>query len=78
MFVNGCLLHIEKWFDGNIYVNVRRFRPGTSLSSIPEFDKTVYITDNAKGREIVKNYKSSLVEYVSQLDTKDKKIVLTF
>ena len=78
-FVDGYLVHIEKWYDGTIYCNVRYFKPGQSIHKQPVFDKTVYINDNEKGRHIIKNFKSSLVNYIATLKIKkDNKILITF
>ena len=77
-FIDGYLVHVEEWYDNTIYFNVRYFNSGQSIHSEPVFDKAVYITNNEKGRNMVSNYKSTLVNYVARLDTEDKKIVLTF
>lgn len=77
-FIDGYLVHVEEWYDDTIYLNVRYFKAGQSIHSEPAFDKTVYITNNDKGWNMVTNYKSTLVNYVARLDTEDKKIVLTF
>lgn len=77
-FVDGYLVHIEEWHDGTIYFNVRYFKPGQSMSQPPIIDKSVYITDNNKGRYMVQNYKSSLAEYVARMDiNSDIKVVIT-
>lgn len=77
-FIDGYLVHVEEWYDNTIYFNVRYFNSGQSIHDEPKFDKTVYIKNNDKGRNMVTNYKSTLVNYVARLDTEDKKIVLTF
>lgn len=69
-FVNGYLVHTEEWYDGHIYFNVRYFRPGQSMSKPPVFDKTVYITNNEKGRFLVQNYKSTLANHIARIDVK--------
>ena len=69
-FVDGYLVHIEEWYDGKIYFNVRYFKSGQSMSQPPIFDKSIYITNNDKGRFIVENYKSTLANYVARMDTK--------
>ena len=77
-FINGYFVHTEKWYDGTIYFNVRYFRPGQSINQLPIFDKSVYITDNDKGRYMVQNFKSSLAEYVARMDIKpEHKVVIT-
>lgn len=69
-FIDGYLVHTEEWYDGRIYFNVRYFRPGQSINQPPIFDKSVYITDNDKGRYMVQNFKSSLANYVARMDIK--------
>lgn len=77
-FVDGYLVHIEKWYDGTIYFNVQYFRPGQSINQSPIFDKSIYITDNDKGRYMVQNFKNSLAEYVARMDIKpENKVVIT-
>jgi hypothetical protein len=67
------------WIDGKrIYFNVQYYAPGQSIEKPPVWDKTVYITDDAAGRDMVKNLTSSLTEFVSSLKIPDeRKILLT-
>ena len=77
-FIDGYLKKKKKWYDGTIYFNVRYFRPGQSINQPPIFDKSVYITDNDKGRYMVQNFKSSLAEYVARMDVNpENKVVIT-
>lgn len=77
-FIDGYLVHIEEWYDGTIYFNVRYFKPGQSMSQPPVFDKSVYITDNDKGRYMVKNFKSSLAQFVARMEIDlENKVVIT-
>lgn len=56
------------WIDGKrIYFNVQYYRPGQSIEKPPAWDKTVYITDNAAGRNLVYNMTHSLVAYIERL-----------
>lgn len=75
-FINGYLVHTEKWYDGTIYFNVRYFSPGQSINQPPVFDKSVYITNNDKGRFLVQNYKSTLANYVARMDIKPGNTVI--
>lgn len=66
------------WADGKtIYFNVQCYQPGQSLSQPPVWDKTVYIADDAAGRDMIENFTSSLTEYVASLEIPlGRKIVL--
>jgi hypothetical protein len=78
-WVDGYKVRSFPWIDGKtIYFNVRCYRPGQSFSQPPVWDKTVYITDDAAGRDMVENLTSSLTAYVAGLRIADgRKIVLT-
>ena len=66
-WVDGYKVHAEKWYTDNlIYINVQYFAPGASLLRPPVWEKTVYITDDEKGRNMVKNNLSTLVNYIAQ------------
>lgn len=66
-WIAGCKVQIMPWVDGKtIYVNVQYYKNGQSLSQPPVWDKTVYITDDEKGRDMIKNCLHSLVMYISQ------------
>lgn len=56
------------WIDGkNIYMNVQYFYPGSSVMKPPAWEKTVYIADGEKARNALKNFKETIVEYISRL-----------
>lgn len=78
-WVDGCKVRSFPWIDGKkIYFNVQYFRPGQSLSQPPVWDKTVYITDDHAGRDMVANLIHTLVAYVSQLQIPEgRKVILT-
>ena len=71
-------MNFAGWIDGykvtvfpcvdreHIYVNVQYFKSGASLSQPPEMEKTAFITDNENGRNMVKNYLSTLVHYIAR------------
>ena len=67
------------WIDGKtIYVNIQCFRPGQSVEQPPAWDKTIYLTDNANGKKILKEYLNSFVNYLATFpNTDDKKFVIT-
>lgn len=72
-------MEIDKWVDGykvrsfpwidhkNIYVNVQYYKPGSSLSQKPLFDKSALVLDNEAGRKFVYELTSTCVEYVANL-----------
>lgn len=68
------------WIDGKrIYCNVRYYLPGQSVEQPPLWDKSVFITDNEAGRNVVCNFISSLVNHISKIKIEaGKEIVLTF
>lgn len=67
-WVGGYKVRSFPWIDGKtIYFNVQCYLPGQSLSQPQVWDKTVYITDDAAGRDMVKNFAPSLTEYVANL-----------
>jgi hypothetical protein len=54
------------WVDGKrIYFNVQYYAPGQSLHKPPIWNKTVYITDNIAGRQLVYNFTDSLVNHIA-------------
>ena len=68
------------WIGGKrIYVNVQYYLPGQSISKPPVWERTVYVTDNKKGRDVVTNFTDSLVNYISRMPfNSHKEVVLTF
>lgn len=60
------------WIDGKrIYFNVQYYVPGQSVEKPPVWDKTVYITDNAAGRQLVCDFTHSLVEHIASMRSVD-------
>lgn len=56
------------WIDGkNIYMNVQYFIPGSSTMKPPLWEKTVYIADDKKARNALRNFEETIVEYISRL-----------
>lgn len=78
-WVDGCKVRSFPWIDGkHIYFNVQHFRPGQALSQPPVWSKTVYITDDSAGRDMVINLMHSLVNYVAGLQIPEgRKVILT-
>lgn len=83
-------MEIEKWIGGykvrsfpwidrkHIYFNVQYYAPGQAISKPPVWDKTVYITDNEAGQNLVSNFTHSLVECVASMQiVADTKVVIT-
>lgn len=72
IWVRGYKVRSFPWIDGKrIYFNVQYYIPGQSIQKSPVWDKTVYITDNEAGRNIINNFMDSLVEYVAKMIIKD-------
>lgn len=70
---SGCLVQAFPWIDGKyIYVNVRRFLPGQSISQGPAWDRSVFVLDDEPGRTIVYKYTDSLVNAISLGKIQDK------
>lgn len=64
-WVDGYKVHVMDWIDGeNIYINIQYFKPGSSLSKPPTMEKTAYITNNDKGKNMVQNFLSTLVNFI--------------
>ena len=84
-------INIDEWVDGykvrafpiddkQIYFNVQYFKAGTSIERPPQTDKTVYITVNENGLNVLENFIDSLTNYVIRLKCcgENKKVILTF
>ena len=70
---SGCLVQAFPWIDGKyIYVNVRCFLPGQSISQAPAWDRSVFVLDDEPGRIIVYKYTDSLVNAISSGKIPDK------
>ena len=78
-WIDGCKVRACPWIDGKrIYFNVRYYRPGQSIERPPAWDKTVYITDNEAGRNLVFNLTDSLVRHIESMRIPDgKEVTLT-
>ena len=67
-WISSCKVRIFPWIDGKrIYCNVRYFEPGASLEKPPAWDKSVYITDDEKGRNLAYNFTSTLVNNIARI-----------
>lgn len=80
-WIEPCKVRAFPWIGSNqIYCNVQYYAPGQSIEQPPVLDKSVLITDNEAGRQIVNNYMHSLVEYITKMKTADshKIPLLTF
>lgn len=78
-WISGYKVRSSPWIDGKtIYFNVQYYRPGQSLSQPPVWSKTVYITNDVAGRDMVENLAASLTEHVANMEIPvGRKIVLT-
>lgn len=71
-WVSGYKVRSFPWVDGKrIYFNVQYYKPGSSLSRPPAFDKSVFITNNDAGQNLIQNWLYSLVEHVARMTIKD-------
>ena len=79
-WINGCKVRGFKWIDGKrYYINVQYFEHGSSIEKPPMWDKSVYITMNDKGMNVVRNFLSSLVNYISRLNIESgQEFTITF
>ena len=70
-WIDGYKVRVMKWIDGkHIYINVQYFKPGTSIQKPPAMDKSAFIVDDKMGRNMVKNYLSTLVNYIARSEIK--------
>jgi hypothetical protein len=78
-WIRGYKVRAFNWIDGKrIYFNVQYFAPGQSIERDPVFDKTVYITNNEAGQNIIFNFIDSLVEHIVYMKiTKGQEVTLT-
>lgn len=78
-WIEGYKVRSFPWVDGKtIYFNVQYYAPGQSIARLPVWDKTVYITDNAAGRNMITNFLDSIVNYVAGMQIQDGyKVILT-
>jgi hypothetical protein len=67
-WVGGYKVRAFPWIDGkNIYLSVRYYGPGQSLSQPPAWEKVAYITDNEGGRRAIRSFLHSVVTYIAGL-----------
>lgn len=78
-WINSYKVRAFPWVDGKrIYFNIQYFAPGQSIENPPVVDKTVYITDNNAGRDLVSTFTHSLVEHVARMQIRNNcEITLT-
>jgi len=78
-WILGYKVRSFPWIDKkSVYLNVQYYAPGQAISKPPVWDKTVYITDNVAGQNMIEQYIDTLVEYVSKMKIpKDYKVVIT-
>lgn len=70
---SGCLVQAFSWIDGKyIYVNVRYFSPGQSVSQAPAWDRTVFVLDDKPGQTAVYKYTDSLVNAIASGKISDR------
>lgn len=70
-WIGGYKVRAFNWIDNKrIFFNVLYYGHGRSIERDPVWDKTVYITDNEAGRNIVLNFTHSLVEHIAKMQIK--------
>ena len=68
-WIDGYKVRSFPWIDGKrIYVNVQYYKPGSSLSQPPAFDKSAFIVDDEVGRRFVNEFTHTMVNYISRLN----------
>lgn len=64
-WVGTCQVCACPWIDKqNIYVNVQFFQSGKSIHQPPVWDRTVYVANDEKGRELVFEFTDTLVNAI--------------
>ena len=63
---NGYFVTVTTSLE-QIYVQVRRYKPGASVEQPPGLDKTARLENSEINRRLVKAYKGTLAEYIAQL-----------
>lgn len=78
-WVSGYKVRAFPWIDGKrIYFNVQYYASGQSIERPPVWDKTVYVTDNEAGNNLVFRMTASLAEHVARMNISAKtEVVLT-
>jgi len=68
-WIGPCKVRAIPWIDGeHIYVNVQCFSPGQSIERPPVWDKSVLVTDDTAGRELVFQFTHTLINYIEQIN----------
>ena len=63
-WVSGYKVTYFPWIDGKrIYLNIRYYKPGSSLYRTPARELTVYLEDNDHSRDLLENHETTLVEF---------------
>jgi len=72
-WVGGYKVRAFPWIDGKrIYFNVQFYSLGQSIGNkLPIWDKTVYVTDNDAGQQLVFGLTHSLAEHVAMMQIAD-------
>lgn len=65
-WANGYFVTVTTSLE-QIYVQVRRYKPGASVEQPPDLDKTARLENSEINRRFVKEYKGTLAEYIAQL-----------
>jgi hypothetical protein len=74
-WISGCKVNIFPWIDGKrIYCNIAYYQAGSSIYN-PKWEKTVYITDDANGRNLTYKFTATLVDYVCRMNIPNGKEV---
>ncbi|MDY3928955.1 MAG: hypothetical protein SOZ34_06285 [Clostridia bacterium] len=74
-WISGCKVNIFPWIDGKrIYCNIAYYKSGTSIFN-PAWEKTVFITDDENGRNLVYKFTATLVDYVCRMNIPNGKEV---
>lgn len=67
-WVSGYKVRSFPWVDGKrIYFNVQYFAPGQSIERPPVWDKSVFITDNEAGQNLLHDFLDSFVNHVAKM-----------
>lgn len=78
-WVGAYKVYACSWIDSKeIYFNVQYYASGQSLAQPPIWEKTVYITNDDAGQQLVSGFTDSLTEYVANMQVPAKaKAVIT-
>jgi len=78
-YINGYKVRAFPWIDGErIFFNVQFYASGQSFEKPPDWDRTVYVTDNDNGKRLVYENTSTLIEHVAKMHIpKDVEVTIT-